>query len=100
MYSTWRKFNITQNNQPFDVVINVEDKTDHLKSNSYIVESLKFVAGQLSWVTPPHKFTYSTKTNYERGSYLCETKNQRFYESTSPRISKKPTIHEKYPPRI
>lgn len=32
MYSTWRKFDITQNNQPFDVVINVEDKTDHLKS--------------------------------------------------------------------
>lgn len=67
------------------------------------VVSLKFVAAissWYSWVTTPHEFTYSTKTNCERGNYLCETENRRFHEITSPRISKKHTIHVNWPPRI
>lgn len=55
------------------------------------VESLKFVVSQFSWywrVALSQEFTSSTKTNFERVSFLTEAENQSSYKITSPRITK------------
>lgn len=65
------------------------------------VESLRFTVAQFSWyllVSFPHKFTSSMKTNLERVSFITETEIWCIHEITSPRLSKKPTIHEKLVP--
>ena len=67
------------------------------------VESLEFVVAQFSWYSweaPPHEFTSSTKTNLERVIFVTETENLPIHEITYQRISQKPTIHEKWLPRI
>lgn len=50
--------------------------------------------------SPPPKFTSSTKTSFERETFLTKTENQPIHEITSPPISKKPTIHENWPSQI
>lgn len=70
----------------------------------HTVKSLEFKVVQFlwyMWVALIHEFTPSTKTNYKRFSFLIatETENRHIHEITSPRITKKPTTHENWPPR-
>lgn len=65
-----------------------------LRAFEYTVESLEFVVAQFSlysWVALSHVLTSSTKTDFERTSYLIEAEHRRIHEMTLSKIS---TIHE------
>lgn len=51
--------------------------------------------------SPPraHKFTSLTKLNFERVSFVTETRNQCINKIASPWISKIPTLHKNLPPQ-
>lgn len=75
----------------------ITKRTKLIKTTCYIfndtVESFEFVVAQLSWyslVTLLNKFTSSTKTKFQRVSFLTEAENLRILKIASPQITKNP----------
>lgn len=77
------------NNDNIIIIIN-NKRTKLIKTTCYIfnetVESFEFVVAQFSWYSLfalPHIFTSSTKTNFQRVSFLIEVENLCIHETSS-----------------